>query len=159
MTKKSVGNPAISRRKLEGKINCAFTATIWDQRRHVDWALAIFAKERRQGQLPQLRFGELKSMLDAARLILYNAVRMFKNEPNQAMIAAHEAKWMAKETLEKVMWSAAEICGSTALFVKHPLERFYRDMHLHMMHGRHDIAAQIVGASELGEEFDTNRNH
>jgi hypothetical protein len=28
-----------------------------------------------------------------------------------------------------------------------------------MMHGRHDIAAQIVGASELGEEYDTNRNH
>ena len=45
-------------------------------------------------------------MLDAARLILYNAVRMFKNSPNEAMIAAHEAKWMAKETLEKVIWSA-----------------------------------------------------
>ena len=39
------------------------------------------------------------------------------------------------------------------------LERFYRDMHLRMMHGRHDIAAQIVGAAELGEDYDTNRNH
>ncbi len=86
-------------------------------------------------------------------------VRMFKNNPNDAIIAAHEAKWMAKETLEKFIWSSAEICGSTALFIKHPLERFYRDMHLHMMHGRHDIAAQIVGASELGEPYDTNRNH
>ena len=27
------------------------------------------------------------------------------------------------------------------------------------LHGRHDIAAQIVGASELGEPYDTNRNH
>jgi alkylation response protein AidB-like acyl-CoA dehydrogenase len=98
-------------------------------------------------------------MLDAARLILYNAVRLFKNNPNEAMIAAHETQVDRKETLEKVMWSAGEICGSTALFVNHPLERFYRDMHLHMMHGRHDIAAQIVGASELGEPFDTNRNH
>ena len=98
-------------------------------------------------------------MIDASRLILYSAVRMFKNEPGAAMVAAHEAKWMAKETLEKVMWSAAEVCGSTSLFQKHPLERFYRDMHVHMMHGRHDIAAQIVGASELGEPYDTNRNH
>ncbi len=32
-------------------------------------------------------------------------------------------------------------------------------MHLRMMHGRHDIAAQIVGAAELGEDYDTNRNH
>ena len=38
------------------------------------------------------------------------------------------------------------------------LERFYHDMHLHMLHDR-DIAAQIVGASELGEPFDLNRNH
>jgi hypothetical protein len=32
-------------------------------------------------------------------------------------------------------------------------------MHLHMMHGRHDIAAQVVGAAELGELYDVNRAH
>ncbi|MGZ9157119.1 MAG: acyl-CoA dehydrogenase family protein [Candidatus Binatia bacterium] len=144
-----------------GKINFAFTANyLGSARAMYDWALA-YIRERNgaKDSYRQLRFGELKSMLDAARLILYSAVRMFKNNPNDAMVAAHEAKWMAKETLEKIIWSSAEICGSTALFVKHPLERFYRDMHLHMMHGRHDIAAQIVGASELGENYDTNRNH
>lgn len=144
-----------------GKINFAFTANyLGSARAMYDWALA-YIRERNGGKdsFRQLRFGELKSMLDASRLILYNAVRMFKSDPGNAMIVAHEAKWMAKETLEKIMWSAAEICGSTALFVKHPLERFYRDMHLHMMHGRHDIAAQIVGAAELGEPYDTNRNH
>ena len=144
-----------------GKINFAFTANyLGSARAMYDWALE-YIRERSGSKDPfrQLRFGELKSLLDASRLILYNAVRMFKRDPDGAMVAAHEAKWMAKETLEKVMWSTAEICGSTALFQKQPLERFYRDMHLHMMHGRHDIAAQIVGASELGEPFDTNRNH
>ena len=144
-----------------GKINFAFSANyVGSARAMYDWALA-YIRDRSGGKDPyrQLRFGELKSMLDASRLILYNAVRMFKNDPDGAMVAAHEAKWMAKETLEKVMWSAAEISGSTALFQKHPLERFYRDMHLHMMHGRHDIAAQIVGASELGEPYDVNRAH
>lgn len=144
-----------------GKINFAFTANYLGAARAMyDWALN-YVRERHSGNdsYRQLRFGELKSMIDAARLILYNAVRMFKNDADGAMIAAHEAKWMAKETLQKVLWSAAEVCGSTALFQKHPLERFYRDMHLHMMHGRHDIAAQIVGASELGEPYDVNRTH
>ena len=144
-----------------GKINFAFTANYLGSARAIyDWSLT-YVRERSGGNDPyrQLRFGELKSMLDAARLILYSAVRMFKKDPHQAMVAAHQAKWMAKETLDKVMWSAAEVCGSTALFQKYPLERFYRDMHLHMMHGRHDIAAQIVGASELGEPYDVNRAH
>ncbi len=144
-----------------GKINFAFSANyLGSARAMYDWALGYTRARKGSGDsYRQLRFGELKSMLDASRLILYTAVRMFKADPGGALIAAHEAKWMAKATLEKMIWSSAEICGSTALFVNHPLERFYRDMHLHMMHGRHDIAAQIVGAAELGEPYDTNRNH
>ncbi len=144
-----------------GKINFAFTANyLGSARAMYDWALD-YVRGRGGGKdsYRQLRFGELKSMIDAARLILYTAARMFKKDPEHAMVAAHEAKWMAKETLQKVMWSAAEVCGSTSLFQNHPLERFYRDMHLHMMHGRHDIAAQVVGASELGEAYDVNRAH
>lgn len=144
-----------------GKINFAFTANyLGSARAMYDWALD-YVRGRAGGKdsYRQLRFGELKSMIDAARLILYTAARMFKKDPEHAMVAAHEAKWMAKETLQKLMWSAAEVCGSTSLFQNHPLERFYRDMHLHMMHGRHDIAAQVVGASELGEAYDVNRAH
>lgn len=144
-----------------GKINFAFTANyLGSARAMYDWAVD-YVRGRGGGKdsYRQLRFGELKSMIDAARLILYTAARMFKKDPEHAMVAAHEAKWMAKETLQKLMWSAAEVCGSTSLFQNHPLERFYRDMHLHMMHGRHDIAAQVVGASELGEAYDVNRAH
>jgi hypothetical protein len=54
---------------------------------------------------------------------------------------------------------ARKYCGWTSLFQKHPLERFYRDMHLHMLQGWHDIPAQIVGASGLGEPYDVNRAH
>jgi alkylation response protein AidB-like acyl-CoA dehydrogenase len=144
-----------------GKINFAFTANyLGSARAMYDWAVD-YVRGRGGGKdsYRQLRFGELKTMIDAARLILYTAARMFKKDPEHAMVAAHEAKWMAKETLQKLMWSAAEVCGSTSLFQNHPLERFYRDMHLHMLHGRHDIAAQVVGASELGEAYDVNRAH
>jgi alkylation response protein AidB-like acyl-CoA dehydrogenase len=144
-----------------GKINFAFTANyLGSARAMYDWAVDyVRGRGGSEDSYRQLRFGELKSMIDAARLILYTAARMFKKDPEHAMVAAHEAKWMAKETLQKLMWSAAEVCGSTSLFQNHPLERFYRDMHLHMMHGRHDIAAQVVGASELGEAYDVNRAH
>jgi alkylation response protein AidB-like acyl-CoA dehydrogenase len=142
-----------------GKINFAFTANYLGSARAIyDWGVS-YVRQRNGAKDPyrQLRFGELKSLIDASRLLLYSAVRTFKQHPEKAMVEAHEAKWMAKETLEKVMWNIAEVCGSTALFEKHPLERFYRDMHVHMLHGRHDIAAQIVGASELGESYDVNR--
>jgi alkylation response protein AidB-like acyl-CoA dehydrogenase len=145
--------------KWLGKINFAFTANYLGSAQAIyDWGLN-YVRERGGGRDShrQLRFGELKSLIDASRLLLYGAVRMFKDDPEAAMVAAHEAKWMAKEMLQKVMWSVTELCGSTSLFQKHPLERFYRDMHLHMLHGRHDVAAQIVGASELGEPYDVNR--
>ena len=105
-----------------GKINFAFTANyLGSARAMYDWALN-YIRERGGGKdsYRQLRFGELKSMLDASRLLLYNTVRMFKTNPDGAMVAAHEAKWMAKETLEKIMWSAAEVCGSTSLIRKTP---------------------------------------
>jgi len=144
-----------------GKINFAFSANyLGSAQAMYDWALA-YVRVRDGGKEPyrQLRAGELKCLLDASRLLLYQAVTMYKHDPNKAMVHAHEAKWMVKETLYKVMAGVGELAGSTSLFEKHPLERFCRDMHVHMLHGRHDIAAQIVGAAEFGEPYDVNRTH
>jgi alkylation response protein AidB-like acyl-CoA dehydrogenase len=99
----------------------------------------------------------MKSMLDAARLLLYQTVAQFKRDPEKAMVMAHEAKWLAKEALQKIMWWGGEICSSTSLFRQYPLERFFRDMHVHMLHGYHDAPAQVVGAAELGEPYDVTK--
>ncbi len=144
-----------------GKINFAFSANyLGSAQAMYEWALA-YVRERGGGKDPyrQLRAGELKSLLDASRLLLYQAVNMYKRDAKMAMVRAHAAKWMVKETLYKVTAGVGELAGSTSLFEKHPLERFCRDMHVHMLHGRHDIAAQIVGASEFGEPYDVNRTH
>lgn len=142
-----------------GKINFAFTANYLGSAQFIyDWAVK-YVKERGQGKDPsrQLRVGEMKSILDASRLLLYQTVALFKRDPGKAMVMAHEAKWLAKEALMKIMWWAGEVCGSTSLFRKYPLERFFRDMHVHMLHGHHDAAAQVVGAQQLGEPYDVNR--
>lgn len=144
-----------------GKINFVFPANyLGSAQAMYDWALD-YVLERGGGKDPyrQLRAGELKSLLDASRLLLYRAVTRYKHDRDKAMVEAHGAKWMVKETLQKVMWGVAELTGSTSLFEKYSLERFYRDMHVHMLHGRHDVAAQIVGAAEFGEPYDVNRTH
>jgi len=142
-----------------GKINFGFTANYLGAAQAIyDWSLG-YTRERGGGKdlLRQLRVGELKSMIDASRLLLYHAVEVFKQDQARAMVMANEAKWMTKETLDKVMRWSGEVCGSTALFEKYPLERLLRDMHVHGLHGRHDIAALVVGAAELGEPYDLNR--
>jgi len=142
-----------------GKINFAFTANyIGSAQLIYDWSVK-YVRERGQGKdsSRQLRVGEMKSLLDASRLLLYQTVALFKRDPERAMVMAHEAKWLAKEALMKIMWWAGEICGSTSLFQKYPLERFFRDMHVHMLHGYHDTPAQVVGAAELGEPYDVSK--
>ncbi|NIO09203.1 MAG: hypothetical protein GTO40_14805 [Deltaproteobacteria bacterium] len=144
-----------------GKINFAFSANYLGAAQGMyDWALD-YVRKRGGGKdaYRQLRAGELKALLDASRLLLYKAVTRYKQDANEAMVQAHGAKWMIKEMLYRVIAGVGELAGSTALFEQHPLERFCRDMHVHMLHGRHDIAAQIVGASEFGEPYDVNRTH
>jgi alkylation response protein AidB-like acyl-CoA dehydrogenase len=142
-----------------GKINFAFTANYIGSAQFIyDWSVR-YVRERGQGgdASRQLRVGEMKSMLDASRLLLYHTVALFKRDQERAMLMAHEAKWLAKEALRSIMWWAGEVCSSTSLFRKYPLERFFRDMHVHMLHGYHDTPAQVVGAAELGEPYDITK--
>jgi hypothetical protein len=41
------------------------------------------------------------------------------------------------------------------LFDEFPLARMVRDLDTHILHAGHDKTAQIVGQSQLGEEFDS----
>ena len=96
-------------------------------------------------------------MLDAARLFSIAPSECSRHEPDEAMIAAHEAKWIAKETLEKVMWSTGEICGSTALIRQSPIGAIL---------SRHALAHDAwpprycrpnCRRVRIGRDYDTNR--
>jgi hypothetical protein len=73
------------------------------------------------------------------------------------MLLGGEAKWLAKSTLNRLLRVGPEISGSSALFERYPLERLYRDGQLHMLHSRLDVVAHMVGAAELGQPYDVNR--
>jgi alkylation response protein AidB-like acyl-CoA dehydrogenase len=86
-----------------GKINFAFTANYLGSARAIYDSGLSYVRARGAGKDPyrQVRFGELKSLLDASRLLLYNAVRMFKEDPEAAMVAAHEANGWPRKCYKK----------------------------------------------------------
>jgi alkylation response protein AidB-like acyl-CoA dehydrogenase len=105
----------------------------------------------------QAEVGELKTRLDAARLLLYHTALLFPRDYERALLGSLQAKWLTQEALNRLIEVGGDVAGSTALFRDYPLERFYRDMHLHATHSRQVVSAQVVGAAELGAEYHIDR--
>ena len=123
-----------------------------------DWLVA-YARSRPGVGDPfrQAEVGELKTRLDAARLLLYHTALLFKQDHERALLGSLQAKWITQDTLNRIIEVGGDVAGSTAMFREYPLERFYRDMHLHATHSRQIVSAQVVGASELGAEYHIDR--
>ncbi len=123
-----------------------------------DW-LVEYARSRSGTADPfrQAHVGELKTRLDAARLLLYHTALLFQRDRQRALLGSLQAKWITQDTLNRIIELGGDVAGSTALFRQYPLERFYRDMHLHATHSRQVVSAQVVGASELGAEYNVDR--
>ncbi len=123
-----------------------------------DW-LVSYAKGRTTVDDPfkQAHVGELKTRIDATRLLLYHTALLFADARDRALLASLEVKWMAQETLGRLIQLSGDVAGSTAFFQDHPLERFVRDMQLHLTHSRQIVSAQVVGAAELGAPYNVDR--
>ena len=134
-----------------GIINFGFTANHLGALRAIyDYLLDYLRRGRGEDPMRQFFLGDLKSRIDAARVLYYTAVRHIKEDPKKAMVLAREAQWMTIETGHKASYLIGQAGGSTLLFRKHPVERFMRDLELHLLHERHHAAAQAVAQSELG---------
>jgi alkylation response protein AidB-like acyl-CoA dehydrogenase len=141
------------------KLNLGFAANYLGSAQGMyDW-LVDYVKTRNQGGDPfrQAEVGELKTLLDAARLVVYHTALLFATDMQRALRGTLEAKWLTQEVLSRIIKLGGDVAGSTALFQKYPLERYYRDMHVHMTHSRQIVSAQILGASELGADYNINR--
>jgi alkylation response protein AidB-like acyl-CoA dehydrogenase len=121
------------------------------------WTVDYLRKKgKARDGITQLRIGEMKIALDAARAQFHHAIRSWAERPVvEAELLSMSAKSTAAHAAFDLSHKAIHASGSTALFDEFPLSRFIRDLETHVLHAGHDRTAQIIGQAEFGETFDS----
>lgn len=146
------------RQRWQGKFHLGFTATYLGAAEGMyDWYLDyVRGRGRGKDGLIQLRTGEMKVSLDAARALFHQAIVSWKTKPVvEAELISMSAKSMAGHVAFELSHKIIHAAGSTSLFDEFPLSRSIRDLETHVLHAGHDRTAQIIGQSQLGETFDS----
>lgn len=115
-------------------------------------------KERGRGKdaFVQLRVGEAQTLLHGAEVVFEDAIASWtRGDVQQAELTSMKAKSICAHAALTISHSLIMLAGSTALFDEFPLGRLVRDLNTHILHVGHDRTAQIIGAAELGESFDS----
>lgn len=141
-----------------GKINLGFTATYLGAMQGIYDHVLPYVRDKGRSKDPfrQVQIGEMKTRIDAVRLLMYTAISNFQADPDGAMLMANEAKFMAVESVNRFMHLAGQAAGPSILFKSRPVERLIRDLHLHVLHGRQHAMAMCVGQAALGEPYNLN---
>lgn len=146
------------RQRWQGKFHLGFAATYLGATEGMyDWFLEyVRGRGRGRDGIIQLRTGEMKIQLEAARAAFHHAIACWKTK---SVVEAELASMAAKSTAAHVAFELSHkiihAAGSTALFDEFPLSRQLRDLETHVLHAGHDRTAQIIGQAELGESFDS----
>jgi alkylation response protein AidB-like acyl-CoA dehydrogenase len=154
-----LGEPgSYPRMRWQGKYHLGFTANYLGTAEGMfEWYRDYAAKKgKAKDPIIMMRTGEMKIALNAAQSLFHDAIRAWKTKPVvEAELLSMSAKYTAAHTAMNLSRSITEAAGSTALFEEFPLGRMIRDLQTHILHAGHDKTAQIVGQSQLGEEFDS----
>ena len=146
------------RKRWQGKFHLGFTANYLGATEGMyHWFLDyIVNKGKGEGELIQMRTGEMKIKLDGAASIFHDAIRAYRTRPIvEAELLAMAAKSIAADVAFELSHKIIHAAGSTALFDQFPLSRYLRDLETHVLHAGHDRTAQIIGQSELNQSFDS----
>lgn len=121
------------------------------------WVLQYLrGRGRASDGLVQLRVGEARTQIYGAQIAFEQAIAAWRDgQTPAAELAAIQAKTLCGQAAREVARVLTPLAGSTALFDDYPLGRLLRDIDTHTLHVGHDRTAQIVGAAELGESFDS----
>ena len=135
------------------KINIGFTATYVGTMRGIHDYVLEYLKDKGRAADPQRQqyMGEIKTRIDAIRLLFYTGVTNIREDEHGGMLMVEEAKWLAVESAKVLLVGQAG--GSTLLMKKHPVERMLRDLQMHALHGRHFLTADVVGKAQLGQPY------
>ncbi|MDR5760615.1 acyl-CoA dehydrogenase family protein [Caballeronia sp. LZ035] len=154
-----LGEPgAYPRGRWQGRFHLGFTANYLGMAEGAyAWVLQSL-RERGRGKDPfvQLRVGEAHTLLHGARCAFEHAIDTWRTASVvEAELTSMQAKSICAQAALTLSDTLIMLAGSTALFDEFPLGRMLRDLDTHILHVGHDKTAQIIGAAQLGESFDS----
>jgi alkylation response protein AidB-like acyl-CoA dehydrogenase len=120
-----------------------------------------YARERQafggpigQFQMIQQKIADMKTRIEASRLLIYQAVmakERAKKDGSRYTLEASMAKLFASETAMFVTDEAVQIHGGMGYSKEMPIERYYRDARITRIYeGTSEIQRMVIARSELG---------
>ena len=109
-----------------------------------------FGKKIGSFQSMQFQLAEMKTWIEAARLLVYNAARLKDNKKTFVQEAAM-AKLFASQTAEKVTSRVIDFLGGNGFSKEYPVEKFWRDAKIGQIYeGTSNMQLQTIAKIELG---------
>jgi alkylation response protein AidB-like acyl-CoA dehydrogenase len=109
-----------------------------------------FGKSISQFQGVQFQLAEMRVMLEAARLMVYNAARL-KDAGQDFIEAAAMAKLYSSRTAEKICSMAIDLFGGNGFTREYPVEKYWRDAKIGQIYeGTSNMQLQTIAKTELG---------
>jgi alkylation response protein AidB-like acyl-CoA dehydrogenase len=107
-----------------------------------------------QFQMIQQKIADMKTRIEASRLLIYNAVlgkERFKRTGERYSLEASMAKLFASETAMYVTDEAIQIHGGMGYSKEMAVERYYRDARITRIYeGTSEVQRMVIARSELG---------
>lgn len=108
-----------------------------------------FGKPLSSFQGIQFQLAEMRTQLEAARLMVYNAARL-KDAKQDFIKEAAMAKLFASQAAEKITSTAIDLFGGNGFTTEYPVEKFWRDAKIGQIYeGTTNMQKQTIAKMEL----------
>ena len=110
-----------------------------------------FGKAIGQFQGVQFQISEMRTQLEAARLMVYNAARL-KDAGGDFIQPAAMAKLFASRAAETICSTALDLFGGNGFTTEYPAEKFFRDAKIGQIYeGTTNMQLQTIAKWELSQ--------
>lgn len=109
-----------------------------------------FGKPLAHFQGIQFQLAEMRTQLEAARLMVYNAARL-KDAGQDFIESAAMAKLFSSKAAEKITSMAVDLFGGNGFTKEYPVEKFWRDAKIGQIYeGTSNMQLQTIAKMEIG---------